>query len=504
MKIIKQNMLGDESGAIAIITVVVLFFVLIGVAALAIDIGRLSTAKNEIQNAADAGALAGAGILFKQDPITHAFEYNNFNQVRQEAKKVAELNFSIGKNVEIDIDDVEIGHWSFGHGDSKKGFYPLTTAALNSLIEPSEVFNYIVNLKSNKKHYIILDEMDGVIQSVFFANAVRVKIGTENKSFIVSNLFRNDDSSLSVNAVGYIGPSGGWNPGELDYPIAICEESLLEPDICHIGRMLEDNVDGDTAKWTNFGTCGSKPPVSTDSLKDILDVCGEGNPTFISQGTPLAVTVGVVDAIIDHNVHSSISGCWRDEFTKEPGNDLNTCPGSSKQTPTQPWSMTLPVVRCSDGSNCNTITSAINVDVLWIAEKEDEDDEAPCKMKKDDGSYWLYSSDNSTVCSKLKEMVSESLTRADAINFLQSQKDTPWENISSTRWSPGSQPYTQAMARWDCFVNAFKLEDPSGNAAPLAKKTIYFALNCETLDLGLPGPAGDFYGVLSDKAVLVE
>ena len=51
-----------QRGAVAI-TVAVFMIFLLGTAALAIDIGNLMVARNELQNAADAAALAGAGCL---------------------------------------------------------------------------------------------------------------------------------------------------------------------------------------------------------------------------------------------------------------------------------------------------------------------------------------------------------------------------------------------------------------------------------------------------------
>ena len=50
-----------------VIFVAVAMVVLIGCAALAIDLTHLYVARNELQNAADAGALAGARFLFVND-----------------------------------------------------------------------------------------------------------------------------------------------------------------------------------------------------------------------------------------------------------------------------------------------------------------------------------------------------------------------------------------------------------------------------------------------------
>ena len=57
----------DQSGVAAII-VVILMTVFLGFAALAIDIGHIMVVRNELQNAADAAALAGASYLCPQTP----------------------------------------------------------------------------------------------------------------------------------------------------------------------------------------------------------------------------------------------------------------------------------------------------------------------------------------------------------------------------------------------------------------------------------------------------
>ena len=52
----------SSRGSVLILTALLMTF-FIGMAALAIDIGYVSTTKNELQNTADAAALAGAGYL---------------------------------------------------------------------------------------------------------------------------------------------------------------------------------------------------------------------------------------------------------------------------------------------------------------------------------------------------------------------------------------------------------------------------------------------------------
>ncbi len=63
-----KQLINEQRGAVAII-VAFLMFVLLGFAAFAVDFGYLYGVKNELQNAADAAALAGASVLFSDNQI---------------------------------------------------------------------------------------------------------------------------------------------------------------------------------------------------------------------------------------------------------------------------------------------------------------------------------------------------------------------------------------------------------------------------------------------------
>jgi hypothetical protein len=90
-------------------------FVLIGIAALAIDLGFLYTTRNELQNVADAAALAGArylGEVYSGMPVSEmssiAFTYE---EVLKVVNEVADKNKAANKEVKILLDDIQIGYW---------------------------------------------------------------------------------------------------------------------------------------------------------------------------------------------------------------------------------------------------------------------------------------------------------------------------------------------------------------------------------------------------------
>ena len=118
--------LNNESGAIAVTTAIMLTM-LMGFTALAIDVGHLVVAINELQNAADAGALAGAKVLYNstgtviQDTIVYdsdGITVLGSDGANGIAYRAATANQSDNSTVEVNWNggktgDVLRGHWSF-------------------------------------------------------------------------------------------------------------------------------------------------------------------------------------------------------------------------------------------------------------------------------------------------------------------------------------------------------------------------------------------------------
>src|SRR5690349_1251999 len=78
-----------------------LFMVLMSAAALAIDMSRIWSMRNELQTAADAGALAGSIQL---TPPHNAAKYSDT------AMAIAKLNRALYDT--IHVDSVQVGHWT--------------------------------------------------------------------------------------------------------------------------------------------------------------------------------------------------------------------------------------------------------------------------------------------------------------------------------------------------------------------------------------------------------
>jgi Flp pilus assembly protein TadG len=101
----------ERRGAVLII-VALIMVVLIGFAALAIDVGYLYATKNELQNIADGAALAAAGELGNKLYNGETLNDTAITAIKDVAKEIGEKNQAGGKaDIDIIYSDVKIGRW---------------------------------------------------------------------------------------------------------------------------------------------------------------------------------------------------------------------------------------------------------------------------------------------------------------------------------------------------------------------------------------------------------
>lgn len=408
-----------ERGAVAVL-VAVLIVVLVGMAALALDLSHLFVVDNELQNAADAGALAGALNLYNSNGTAILESANQVAYVTATSNRsenvAVEVNWSGGNS-----GDVERGHWSFGSGS----FTP------SASLTPFDLWDHTT------------EQLDG---DANFINAVRVRArrqATPAASFF-ARIFGFQSFQKEAEAVAYIGFAGQLEPHEVDEPIAICKEYILQSGAytCSVGRMINsgNNTDHETGAWTSFNQID--PCLGGTNANELRPlICAAGNPGTILLGAPVATIGGEVN--VDFK---SFFDCW-------VANSANR---------TMPWQLTLPVIECG-GSNpgpCNEVVGAVTVNIVWVCEKTDPhfSDFTPTQM-----GDWRPPS---TV-----DMGTEAGRRA----------------------------------AWLDFCNYFNLRDVDRplDETDYQQKTIYFLPDCTPHDLkGHTG--GENFGVLAKYPVLVH
>jgi len=122
--------MNNQQGVIAVL-VGIAMLTLISFAALAVDIGYILTTKSELQNIADAAALAAAGklgdIYDRKEDLTSGLNDKDRTDIVAEATSVAASNWVVGKTgIIIKDGDIKIGTWN-GNSFDPSGI-PFTNA----------------------------------------------------------------------------------------------------------------------------------------------------------------------------------------------------------------------------------------------------------------------------------------------------------------------------------------------------------------------------------------
>ena len=466
------SILKNERGISAIIVGGFILFVGIGIAAFVIDFGYRHVAQNQLHNAADAGALAGARALYYEDGTGVNHDGNDpTGQWTLSANKIAYDaavgNNSAGTSVEVNWTsntngpEVQRGHWSF---------------ATHTFIADNATAAIDLGLYSENE----LDaDHDSAGNQIHFINAVKVITRRQSTpvSTIFGKIFGQQSFTLSAEAVAYRGFAGKLAPGEVDIPIAVCAQSICddangngvcdpgEPLDCSYGRMLNSgmsNNDHNTAGWTNFMedcTTANKP-----SMLPILQGCN-GNPDPIHLGETVGTTGGVDQAVLTHPVDADLIDCWKGASYDLDGDGVRETllDADGDGMPEYPWEVKVPVIDCpaNNVGPCSKVLGAMSVTVIWILVKENDID--------NDAPYQMYNA----------------------------ATDTMWSNSSVV-----------GADRWDEFVNIFNLRMVDGQLATVAnggfkKKSVYFLLECQWTE-PTGGTGGHNFGVLAKIPVLVE
>lgn len=344
-----------EQRGVTVIIVALLILVFIGFAALAIDIGHLFVVRNELQNAADAGCLAGARFLYTEDGLA---VNENANQIAYQA---AVANKS--DQVPVDVhwnggngEDVERGHWCF----ATRTFTP------NESIEPVNLWD------------VSPEELDG---NSNFINAIRVKTRREDTpaASFFARVFGYENFFLSAEAIAYVGFAGTFVPGEVSQPLAVCKESLLMNDhyTCATGRMItnHEQVAGqESGGWTDFNQ--DDPCLTGTNAETVRSlICGTGNPDPVTLGQSIATHGGYIEF-----AHGNLRACWEGVTGKM-----------------RPWTLTLPVIECPGDNvdSCAAVVGLVTLNIVWVSDWEDDPSysDAPWTMEDPRNPTTWFSND---------------------------------------------------------------------------------------------------------------
>jgi Flp pilus assembly protein TadG len=318
-------------GGVAMITLLVALVALIGASALAIDGGMLWAARTQVQNAADASALAAGRSL-----IDASIPAVTLSASEAAALAQASQNSAVSTpSVNLLPADITFGDWDL----DTRSFDPGV-----DLTDPDQVTAVDVVAR--------LDD----------ATTGRVP------AFMARVLGR-DDFAVSARATAYLGFAGSVGPGEVELPIAIdccklsgsdCRQDYCStiqstpPNPCSLVNPQDEgattvsclefsSTPEQNACWTVFD--GQSPSVNTPSLIDIVQ---DGNPVEASTAMPVYLDNGDKTPVISE-INDRFIGDGA--FVGDAGGVDRYAPVHSPPE-ADSWIVGLPVVECQSETHC--------------------------------------------------------------------------------------------------------------------------------------------------------
>ena len=237
---IEFKLLRNQRGVSAVI-IALLLVVLLGMAALAVDLGYLYVTRNELQNVADAAALAATrrlGEIYQAMPsnlhasYTLAGDNGPADQTNMEdiAIEVAGMNKAAAAGITILNADIEFGQWDF----------------------------------VNRSLTVTSDQPDAVR-----VTARKDETANSPVTTIFAKVFKINTMDVTATATAALSGLGETEAGELVLPIGISEFWFNNPEWCDNTIKFSPTGDPDAcAAWNSF----TYDPPNDSLLRKILDV----------------------------------------------------------------------------------------------------------------------------------------------------------------------------------------------------------------------------------------
>ncbi len=208
----------EERGAVAV-AVAVFLTSMVGLTGAAVDMGMFYTAKGELQNAADAAALAAANTMLTSDQ-------NNITSAQPDvaeatASQISQANKALDVPLTMRPEDYTIGFWDFATSD----FDPDRTGPSAN---PDDLTAVRVTLRR--------DDVANSPVSTMFTRIVGLQ-----------------QVNLQATSTAFIGWAGSTPAGGVDLPIAVDEWAVNSGDGPKCGEAIEFHSENDeNGSWTSF------------------------------------------------------------------------------------------------------------------------------------------------------------------------------------------------------------------------------------------------------------
>ncbi|MFH1058936.1 MAG: pilus assembly protein TadG-related protein [Pseudomonadota bacterium] len=287
-----RRLFGEDRGATAPMAAVFLV-ALIGMLGASVDLGALYSARGEVQNAADASALAAANTMIAWDANNLALARPN--TALSNARTYSSRNKAQGVSLNLRAplgDDFTIGFW-----DNDTGDFDLSRTGLG-LTNPDDLTGVRVRVRR--------DDSANTPLRTFFSGIVGV-----------------NQVPVNATATAFLGWAGSSPTGGITLPIAVDEDALKGGGDPYCGKELTFHSENDeNGSWTTFFDWPANSPTVDEY------VCGCKDAPALNQGDMINITNG--------NLSNNIFTHLRQRFQQEAVHGQ--------------WTVTLPVY-ASGGNN---------------------------------------------------------------------------------------------------------------------------------------------------------
>lgn len=309
----RKHLRKKQEGAVAIMVALLMVF-LLGVAALAIDIGNMLVARNEAQNAADATALAAAGCLYQHvdcnnvttpvpdwtDAQSRGNSFVSSNSVQGTALKVA---------------DVSTGYWDIT--DTISGLQPSNIKPTSNDLPAVQVVIHKDGTDANKA-------VPAYLASVLGVNVLKVSAVA---TAVIANPGKVGPNGLFPMAMPLCMYQAYWNtPANAPYldpngppldPTQTETQTPGTPYVFDMGSVYHISSTCDSGQWTSFNPATNNCN-SNQSDNCIGGMLSTGNPSAMSIGDQTWIKSGTADNLFKDTNTCSAAGNHTCEWETVP------------------------------------------------------------------------------------------------------------------------------------------------------------------------------------------
>jgi Flp pilus assembly protein TadG len=284
MKKAKEAFRTDESGVVAVIVAIGLL-VLIGIAALALDIAHLVDVKRDLQKAADAGALAGARGLWPAIlPAVSGSRTPDCGNAQNRALSTAMENQVDGTDLAASEVTVQVGRWDY----TTRQFIPGNTSSANAV--------KVVTQRNGVR--MSFAEIFGTCSENLTASAIAVMdyakaVGKGTLPIAVNKDYTDPNTTLFINFTPDPLDNGGWFTDPPDSASANTFKSYIDNAVCaplNIGDIINLQNGNDTSVLQDLQDKLAQHPGGWDVLLPVVDTDQFNQSQPITGFVPFRIT----------------------------------------------------------------------------------------------------------------------------------------------------------------------------------------------------------------------